>query len=127
MTLRWKHLAAATFGLASIFGGRLAAEDGPTVDQAIARIASYKFGDSRENLSTVEAFVRRAGQAPGEADRLAVTLHPLLAKEATLECKEFVCRQLAVHQDRKSASRLARCSPINNFRTWRVMRLRAHQ
>ena len=103
MSSRWDHVAAAALLLTAIARGGCAAEG----DQAIAKIASYKFGETRENLSAVEALVLSAGQAPGGADRVAAMLHPLLASDATLDCKQFVCRQLAVLGSKQSVAPLA--------------------
>jgi HEAT repeat protein len=106
MSSRWKYVAAAAIWFLVVAGVVWAAEELP--DQTIAKIASYRFGDNRASLSAVEDLVRRAGQDRGGAERLAAMLHPLLASDATLDCKQFVCRQLAVLGSKESVAPLAK-------------------
>lgn len=74
----------------------LAATAQDPADDPVARIAAYKFGDSREPLSAVENLVRTSLAAPEQRAPLAARLAALLGAEATLECKQFVSSQLAL-------------------------------
>lgn len=106
MSSCWKTAAAAALLLTALTRSGGAAEDPPSPDQVIAKIASYKFGESRENLSAIEGLVSRAGRMSGGDDKLAAMLHPLLAKNATPDCKQFVCRQLAILGSKSSVAPL---------------------
>jgi hypothetical protein len=78
-----------------------AAPSGPvsvaTADEAIQNIKGYEYGESREPLTVVEDLVRYSMKASGQGDGLAGDLAALLSDpEATMACKQFVCRQLAL-------------------------------
>ena len=64
--------------------------------EALGKIVTYKFGESREPLSVVADLVRDALAVPEKRQVLAGELAAILATDATLDCKQFVCRQLAL-------------------------------
>ena len=64
--------------------------------EALQAIKTYRFGQSREPLTVVEDLVRAALASPEQRKALAAQLAGLLATDATLECKDFVCRQLVL-------------------------------
>ncbi|MBI5095345.1 MAG: hypothetical protein HZB26_23290 [Candidatus Hydrogenedentes bacterium] len=62
----------------------------------VQAITTYKFGDSREPLTVVEDLVRDSLASPEKSSALAAQLAGLLATNATPDCKQFACRQLAI-------------------------------
>lgn len=66
------------------------------IHDAVARIAGYRFGDSREPLTVVEDMAREALSNDALRDALTAALVDLLGSEATYESKDFACRQLAI-------------------------------
>jgi len=66
------------------------------VHDAVARIAGYRFGDSRETLTVVEDMAREALSDDALREALEAALVDLLGGEATYESKDFACRQLAI-------------------------------
>ncbi|MFC1542214.1 HEAT repeat domain-containing protein, partial [Candidatus Latescibacterota bacterium] len=64
------------------------------LDDAIQDVISYKFGDSRVPLTVVADLVTASKGFPSIRLNLEKQLTAVLASEATLECKEFICRQL---------------------------------
>lgn len=67
-----------------------------TADDLLKEISTYQFGQSREPLTQVEDWVRVNLASPELSQAIANTLAGLLAANATRDCKQFVCRQLAV-------------------------------
>ncbi len=67
---------------------------GDDFDLAIEKIASYRFGDNREILSTIEDFVRSSSGNTSERNRIEKEFSRLLRSDASYECKDFICRQL---------------------------------
>ena len=69
--------------------------DGAALDDLLRDISTYEFGQSRESLSAV---ARRVGDSLGDTNEkrdLSLRLVEVLRSDATKDCKEFVCRQLA--------------------------------
>jgi len=65
------------------------------LDPDIAAITNYEFGESRERLTVVEDRVKAATTPEGRAE-LARQLSRVLDMHATLQAKQFCCRQLAL-------------------------------
>jgi len=74
-------------------------------DAALKNIATYQEGRSRAGLIAVENLVRTAGLTDRAA--LEQRLIALLKSDATIECKRFVCRQLALIGSAASVPTLA--------------------
>lgn len=74
----------------------IAADKSAEWDTALKSIVTYEQGRSHAGLIAVENLVRAA--LPNAADRAALErrLTALLGSGATVECKRFVCRQLAI-------------------------------
>ena len=89
-TTLWVILAVLSCGL---LAGPSSAQDSP---DALHEIVTYKFGESREPLTVVADMVRVALADPKESKALAAQLAAILGTDATLDCKQFVCRQLAI-------------------------------
>lgn len=66
-----------------------------SLDPQIGAIKSYEFGQSRKPLDRVAKIVLDAVGTPRQ-QAVAYQLAGLLNSDATLECKRFACRQLAV-------------------------------
>jgi HEAT repeat protein len=67
------------------------------LDEALQKIANFKFGDSREPESAVNDIVRKADNAGG-AERKAAEekLLALLKANPSPDCVDFLCRQLMI-------------------------------
>ena len=66
-------------------------------DNPALKIITYKYGDSREPLSYVADLVRQTRDEPAKRKQLENWFISLLTrKDVTYECKDFICRQLAV-------------------------------
>jgi len=90
-TVSWTIIVC---GLAAL--GTWAQDAAPSADEALSKIAAYEFGQSREPLSVVADLVREALASPAATKDMAAKLAALLGTDATRDCKQFVCRQLAV-------------------------------
>jgi len=68
-----------------------------SLDEALQKIAAYKFGDSREAMSVVNDLVRKADNAGGaERKDAEAKLLALLKANPSPDCVDFLCRQLAI-------------------------------
>ena len=66
------------------------------IDKAFRALPSYEFGQSHETLTIAEDAIK-AATSSGEGTRaIAAQLARLLEFDSTNDCKQFVCRQLAV-------------------------------
>jgi type 1 glutamine amidotransferase/HEAT repeat protein len=72
-----------------------------------ARIAAYRFGDSREGLATVERLTRSAAGDPALRKSLAAAMTRMLASEATVDGKRFLCGQLSLIGSQEEVPALA--------------------
>ena len=77
------------------------------IDNALKEIVTYKFGDSRENLSVVADHVKATFSKPGERAKLEKQFTRILKSDASPECKDFICRQLRVIGTKESVPVLA--------------------
>ncbi len=66
------------------------------VDRMLAAIAGYTFGDSRAALVAVEELVYASSAHPELRGMLEAGLVALLAGDATVDCKKFVCKELSI-------------------------------
>ena len=93
-------LVLATFALLATWpSGQARAEDAKkmSLDDAFKAVAAYKFGQSRECQTVVEDAVRDSAAKPDDRAALAKRLSGLLsAADATLDAKQFACRQISV-------------------------------
>ena len=64
------------------------------LDPALQNITAYKFGESREALTKVADLVTASYDFPSIRLQLEKQFAVILGSDATLECKEFICRQL---------------------------------
>ncbi|UCH64004.1 MAG: HEAT repeat domain-containing protein [Fidelibacterota bacterium] len=87
--------------------GDLAADATPSLDIALARIASYEYGQSREPLTELGIVLQSAYDEPEALGRIQQRLLELLQSEATSAGKQFVCRQLSIFGTEKAIPVLA--------------------
>ena len=66
------------------------------LDTAFKDVAAYKFGSSRESLTVVADAVRDSQANPDRRKALVAKLVAILGSDATLEGKDFACRQLSI-------------------------------
>ncbi|MHC4947436.1 MAG: family 16 glycoside hydrolase [Planctomycetota bacterium] len=89
-------VAAGLAALATTRGATAAAAGDPTLDDALAALAEYRFGDSRVALTVVAEHVHAASGDPAAAAALEQRLVDALASDLPEAGARFVCRQLAV-------------------------------
>ncbi|MCE5250839.1 hypothetical protein LLG96_11525 [bacterium] len=78
-------------------------------EAALKKCETYKFGDSREALTEVADAVRAStGNAGGRSQLEKAFIRELGNEKATLECKDFVCRQLKIIGTKESVPALAK-------------------
>lgn len=78
-------------------------------DEALKTAASYKFGDSREPLSVIEDFVASSSGDANKRKQLEKDFAKVLRdKNTTLDCKDFICRQLWVIGTKESVPALSK-------------------
>jgi hypothetical protein len=78
-----------------------------TADELLKEISTYQYGQSREPLTQVEDWVRENLKSSELSQAIADLLADLLATNATKDCKQFVCRQLAVIGTEKNVPAIA--------------------
>jgi HEAT repeat protein len=78
-----------------------------SLDEALMGLKSYKFGDSRLALGVVEEAAINARHDAGVTKKLEDAFIALLASDAGVESKRFVCRQLATMGTAASVKSLA--------------------
>ena len=66
------------------------------LDSALQEIVNYKFGDNREKLTKVTDLVMASYGYPSVRLLLEKQFAQILSSDATLECKDFICRQLYI-------------------------------
>jgi len=66
------------------------------LDAAFKDVAAYKFGASRESLTVVADAIRDSQANPDQRKALVAKLVALLGSDATIEGKDFACRQLSI-------------------------------
>ena len=67
-----------------------------TVDEALANLRNYKFGQDDETLNTIRNAATQSFDNPPVRDHLADGLAKILETDAAYDAKQFACRQLAL-------------------------------
>jgi HEAT repeat protein len=67
-----------------------------SLEQAFKDVAAYEFGKSRESLTVVSDAVRDSQGKPDERKVLEKKLLSILKSKATLDGKQFACRELSI-------------------------------
>ena len=73
--------------------GDLAADTSPSVDQYLAMVAKYEYGQSREPLTALNDFIRFATNSPEALQRLEQRFLKILHGDATLAGKQYLCKR----------------------------------
>ena len=91
-----RMLVNAIFWTAKREAKRIELTPEAVLDRSIRRIATYRFGQSRRYLNAVERYRFVTREDPERRRLLSKRLCDLLRSDATLDCKRFVCRELAL-------------------------------
>lgn len=70
------------------------AQTAQEIEKLVADTASYRYGKNRQPLVAVEELIKKTQDASLRRVIERALSKQLLAPESTLECKEFICRQL---------------------------------
>jgi HEAT repeat protein len=81
------------------------------MDTALKAMDGYRFGDSREAMVSVERMVSAVSADAASKRTLASKLAASLASDATIEAKQFVCKQLSVIGGAPEVPALAKLLP----------------
>lgn len=87
----WLPMLSAALLLGGVAG---AAIDKPDIDKQLAAMADYKQGDSREPLIAVEDLIRGSQSDAEQRKYVETQLAKLLESGTSVDCKQFICRQL---------------------------------
>jgi len=79
-----------------------------TVDEALNRLKTYKFGQENEAINTIRDAATGSFNDPAARQKLAAGLAAILASDATNDAKHFACRQLAVIGTKEQVPALAK-------------------
>ena len=82
------------------------------LDTAIEDITTYTFGDSREPLTIVADLVIASNGFPSIRLNLEKQFVKALESDSTPDCKDFICRQLAVMGTDVSIPQLEKMLPV---------------
>ena len=78
------------------------------MDQLLAQVKTYDFGDSREALTTLSDKIRQAYGKADELKDIEKGLLTVLASDAKYAGKQYVCRELEHHRTDQSVPVLAK-------------------
>jgi len=78
--------------------GDLEADATPSVqlERLLADLAGFEYGESEAGLKALEKYIRYSATSPETLARIEAGLAGVLAGEATLAARHFVCRQLSM-------------------------------
>jgi HEAT repeat protein len=68
----------------------------PSLEELLTRITTYQAGQSRQDLSQIEALVQQSINTPQQAHQIELQMTSFLASDASLASKQFICRQLGL-------------------------------
>jgi HEAT repeat protein len=88
------------------WGAAAPAQEPPELKGLLAEVARYEYGQSREPLSRLSEYVRKALASPAETQAVEAALDRFLGSEATRDGKEAVCRELSVMGSERSVPAL---------------------
>jgi HEAT repeat protein/type 1 glutamine amidotransferase len=77
------------------------------VDELLAKIIAYDFGQSRADLIKLEGIVRQSQDSPRLLEQIENHFLKFLRSDATLAGKQFICRQLSIIGTEQSVPTLA--------------------
>lgn len=79
-----------------------------TVDEALGRLKTYKFGQENEAINTLRDAATGSFNDPAGRQRLAAGLAAILESDGTSDAKHFACRQLALIGTKEQVPALAK-------------------
>jgi len=79
-----------------------------SLDEVLAKIVTYDYGQSREPLTQLTDIVRDASDSRRELERIEKRLLEVLDSDATLACKQFICRKLSIIGTEEAVPTLAK-------------------
>ncbi|HUT45481.1 MAG TPA: HEAT repeat domain-containing protein, partial [Sedimentisphaerales bacterium] len=79
-----------------------------TVDEALANLRNYKFGQDSETLNTIRNAATQSFDNPSVRAHLADGLAKILESDAAYDAKQFACRQLTLIGSERHIPALAR-------------------
>jgi type 1 glutamine amidotransferase/HEAT repeat protein len=91
--------------------GAVAGPSAADIESALNLAKAYRFGNNRAPLVAVEKLVNVAADDPAARQKLASALANALGSEATLEAKQFFCRQLSLIGSAAEVATLAKLVP----------------
>ncbi len=80
---------------------------GSEMDELLAKVKTYDWGQSRLPLTEVSDRIRQASGSPEKLKEIEKSLVGLLKSDATPAAKQFVCRELSIIGTEQSVSALA--------------------
>jgi len=107
-TILKHYLAGIQFAL-----GDLQADTTPSalniekLDTLLAQIATYDYGQSRERLTEITEFARKAYSCPSLAEQVEQRFIRFLASDATFAGKQFICKRLSIIGTERAVGTLA--------------------
>ena len=91
-----KRIFGITFTALSLFGVLMpGTAHADAVSDLLAELSEYEYGDVRIPLREAHLWVTGALNSEQDSAAVAAALATLLDGDATLDCKQFVCRELA--------------------------------
>jgi type 1 glutamine amidotransferase len=84
-----------------------ASEKGSGMEQQLAKIKTYDFGDSRAALTAFSDEIRKAYGKPGELKKYEAALDDVLKSDAKYAGKQYACRELSIIGTEQSVPMLA--------------------
>jgi HEAT repeat protein len=79
-----------------------------SLDKVLAKTATYDYGQSREPLTQLTAVINDASDSPRELNQIEKRLLEVLDSDATLACKQFICRKLSIIGTEEAVPMLAK-------------------
>jgi len=67
-----------------------------SLDEVLSKIVTYDYGQSRQPLTQLTDIIRDASDSAKELRRIEKRLLEVLDSDATLACKQFICRKLSI-------------------------------
>ncbi|MHC4338322.1 MAG: ThuA domain-containing protein, partial [Planctomycetota bacterium] len=80
----------------------------PSLDDILAKVLTYNYGQSREPLTELTDMIRNAYDSPEELRIIEGRLAGVVRLRGTLACKQFICRQLSIIGTKESVPVLAK-------------------
>ncbi|MGE5611569.1 MAG: HEAT repeat domain-containing protein [Bacillota bacterium] len=96
------------------------------IDDALAQLRKYEFGQSRTCLTAVGDYAVAVAQDPAKRRVIALKLADALGPDTTKDCKTFVCRQMVIVGTAETVPALAKLLPddeLSDFARYALERM----